>query len=104
MPYKIFVVEDDPVIQAQLLALLTGSGYQTAATTDFSAVIHQIKTFEPHLVLLDIGLPGASGFELCAQIRSFSQIPIVFVTSRNTDLDELNSILLGGRRLYYQTL
>lgn len=96
MPYKIFVVEDDPVIQAQLLALLTGSGYQTAAVTDFSAVNHEIKTFGPHLVLLDIGLPGASGFELCSQIRSFSQIPIVFVTSSNTDLDELNSILLGG--------
>ena len=96
MPYKIFVVEDDPVIQAQLLTLLTGSGYQAAAVTDFSAVIRQIETFGPHLLLLDIGLPGASGFELCAQIRSFSQIPIVFVTSSNTDLDELNSILLGG--------
>lgn len=96
MPYKIFVVEDDPVIREQLLTLLTGSGYQTTAVIDFSAVIHRIKTFGPHLVLLDIGLPGASGFELCAQIRSFSQIPIVFVTSSNTDLDELNSILLGG--------
>lgn len=96
MPYKIFVVEDDPVIQAQLLTLLTGSGYQAAAVTDFSAVVPQIEAFAPHLLLLDIGLPGASGFELCAQIRSFSQIPIVFVTSSNTDLDELNSILLGG--------
>ena len=96
MPYKIFVVEDDPVIQAQLLTLLTGSGYQAAAVTDFSAVVLQIEAFAPHLLLLDIGLPGASGFELCAQIRSFSQIPIVFVTSSNTDLDELNSILLGG--------
>lgn len=56
MPYKIFVVEDDPVIQAQLLALLTGSGYQTAAVTDFSAVVPQIEAFAPHLLLLDIGL------------------------------------------------
>ena len=48
------------------------------------------------MVLLDIKLPGNSGFEICSQIRSFSDIPIVFVTSSNTDMDELNSIMLGG--------
>ena len=55
-----------------------------------------MQSFAPHLVVLDIGLPGASGFELCSQIRAFSQAPIVFVTSSNTDQDELTSILLGG--------
>ena len=49
------------------------------------------------LLLLDINLPGGEdGFRLCTQIRGFSQIPIIFVTSRNTDMDELNSITLGG--------
>ena len=56
----------------------------------------QLKAFAPHLILLDIKLPGTSGFEICSQIRTFSQIPIIFVTSNNTDMDELNSILLGG--------
>lgn len=50
----------------------------------------------PHLVLLDIKLPGNSGFDICSQIRTFSEIPIIFVTSSNTDMDELNSIMLGG--------
>ena len=64
--------------------------------SDFSKVIEQVKTFAPHLVLLDIKLPGNNGFDICSQIRTFSEIPIIFVTSSNTDMDELNSIMLGG--------
>ncbi len=58
--------------------------------------MEKFQAFAPHLVLLDIKLPGNSGFEICSQIRSFSDIPIVFVTGSNTDMDELNSIMLGG--------
>lgn len=76
--------------------LLSGNGYEVDAVTDYSRIIEQLKAFAPHLVLLDIKLPGNSGFEICSQIRSFSDIPIVFVTSSNTDMDELNSIMLGG--------
>ncbi len=93
---KILIVEDDLTIQKQLKTLLSGSGYQVEAVADFSKVIEQLKAFGPHLVLLDIKLPGNSGFEICSQIRSFSDIPIVFVTSSSTDMDELNSIMLGG--------
>ena len=101
---RILVVEDDLTIQKQLKNLLSGNGYEVDTVTDFSKVIEQIKTFAPHLVLLDIKLPGNSGFEICSQIRSFSDIPIVFVTSSNTDMDELNSIMLGGGRIYYKAL
>ena len=93
---RILVVEDDLTIQKQLKNLLSGNGYEVDTVTDFSKVIEQIKAFAPHLVLLDIKLPGNSGFEICSQIRSFSDIPIVFVTSSNTDMDELNRIMLGG--------
>lgn len=96
MKQKILIIEDDYTIQEQLKTLLTGNGYKVDTVTDFSRVIEQFRIFAPHLVLLDIKLPGNSGFEICSQIRSFSDIPIVFVTSRNTDMDELNSIMLGG--------
>ena len=59
-------------------------------------MIDRIKADHPHLILLDIKLPGTSGFSLCSQIRTFSQVPIIFVTSCTTDMDELNSIMLGG--------
>lgn len=55
-----------------------------------------VKNTHPHLILLDIKLPQESGYSICSQIRSFSNVPIIFVTSCNTDMDELNSILLGG--------
>lgn len=96
MKQKIFIVEDDITIQNQLKNLLVGNGYDVEATTDFSNPIEQIKAFAPHLAILDIKLPGDNGFEICCQIRAFSDMPIVFVTSSNTDMDELNSIMLGG--------
>lgn len=96
MKQRILIVEDDLTIQTQLKNLLSGNGYEVGVVSDFSKVIEQVKTFAPHLVLLDIKLPGNSGFDICSQIRTFSEIPIIFVTSSNTDMDELNSIMLGG--------
>ena len=96
MKSKILIIEDDPIIQTELVTLLDGNGYEVSAATDFTSVIQMVKTFQPHLVLLDIKLPQTNGFTLCSQIRSFSNVPIIFVTSCTTDMDELNSIMLGG--------
>lgn len=96
MKQKILIVEDDFTIQTQLKTLLSGNGYEVYAVTDFSKIVEQVKELIPHLILLDIKLPGNNGFEVCSQIRTFSDVPIVFVTSSNTDMDELNSIMLGG--------
>lgn len=96
MKKKILIIEDDPVIQTELITLLDGNGYEASAVTDFSATIQTVKSIQPHLILLDIKLPQTNGFSLCSQIRGFSNVPIIFVTSCNTDMDELNSIMLGG--------
>lgn len=96
MKPKILIVEDEPLIRNELKSLLQSNGYETAVPEEFSDVIGQIKADQPHLILLDIKLPGSSGFSLCTQIRTFSEVPIIFVTSCNTDMDELNSIMLGG--------
>ena len=96
MKRKITIVEDDTLIRNELKTLLQSNGYEITVPEDFSEVIAQIKAEQPHLILLDIKLPGTSGFSLCTQIRTFSEVPIIFVTSCNTDMDELNSIMLGG--------
>ena len=96
MKFKILIVEDDPVIQTQLKNLLAGNGYEAETITDFQNVMEQVKSFAPHLLLLDIKLPGNDGFMICSQIRAVSDMPVIFVTSSNTDMDELNSIMLGG--------
>lgn len=94
--YKISVIEDDPLIRNELQILLTANGYEVAAPSCFSDIPAAIKADQPHLIVLDIKLPGISGFTLCTQIRSFSDVPIIFVTSCNSDMDELQSIMLGG--------
>ena len=96
MNRKILIIEDDSVIQKELKTLLKGHGYEVQAVEDFRQTIETVKQFSPHLILLEVKLPGEDGFSLCAKIRSFSAVPIVFVTSCSTDMDELNSIMLGG--------
>lgn len=96
MPYRILIIEDDITIQSELRTLLMGNHYDVSVVTDFSRTIDQITQQSPHLILLDIRLPQESGFSLCSKIRSFSDVPIIFVTSCSTDMDELNSIMLGG--------
>lgn len=96
MNTEILIIEDNPVIRKELQTVLEGNKYHTSVIEDFSDVTEQVRKINPHLILLDIKLPQENGFTICSGIRSFSQAPIIFVTSCNTDMDELNSIMLGG--------
>ena len=96
MKHRILIVEDDIVLREQLRNLLIGNGYEAEFINHFPVVMERVESLQPHLILLDIKLPGNDGFSVCSQIRTFSNAPIIFVTSCNTDMDELNSIMLGG--------
>lgn len=93
---KIIIVEDDTIIRKKLALLLEKEGYQTALIENFENVIQALKENEADLILLDINLPYLDGFEICKRIKKESHIPVIFVTSRNTDKDELLSIKSGG--------
>ena len=67
--YKIFLVEDDPVICRTVSSHLTLWGYQVRAVENFSQVTEEFTQFAPHLVLLDIGLPGFNGYHWCQEIQ-----------------------------------
>lgn len=96
MTYRILIIEDDPAIQKHLQNLLAANGYEASSVTDFHNPSACIQDFRPHLVLMDIRLPENNGCAICTQIRAVSDIPVIFVTASNTDMDELNSILCGG--------
>ena len=64
--------------------------------TDFKVITSQVLHINPHLILLDIHLPYEDGHTLCRAIRKQSQVPIIIVTSKNTEMDELMSINLGA--------
>ena len=93
---KILVVEDDHQIQQELVLLLQRNGFEAQALTSFESVPQQIVTAHPDLVLLDLNLPGIDGQQICREVRQLSSVPIIVVTSRNTDLDELMVLSLGA--------
>ena len=94
--YKIMIVEDDIEIREELKILLQNNGYEVKVVTNFENIEKQILEEQCHLILLDINLPNKSGYEICSKIRTKSKLPIIFVTSRNSSMDELNGIMLGG--------
>ena len=94
--YKIVIVEDDKEIREELTILLKNTGYEVKTIIEFTDVVNEILREKCHLVLLDINLPNKNGFEICSKIRAKSKLPIIFVTSRNNSMDELNGIMLGG--------
>ena len=93
---KILIVEDDKVLNKTLAYNLTADGYEVTSAYSFQNAVERLKKSEFDIALLDINLPQMDGFTVCSQLRSFSKVPIIFVTSRNTDMDELCSMQMGG--------
>ena len=93
---KIIIIEDDEIIREELKNFLSKYGYEIVAATSFDNVVKFILNENANLVLLDINLPIFDGYYICREVRKFSEIPIIIVTSRNSDIDELMSINLGA--------
>ena len=94
--FKILIIEDDKEIRDELKILLKNNGYDVETIENFENVDKKILSIEPHIVLLDVNLPKKNGYEICGQVRAKSKVPIIFVTSRNNSMDELNGIIMGG--------
>ena len=92
----IAIVEDDEHIREELSVLLTATGYEVFYLTNFTQAAEEILNRKPDLVLMDVNLPETNGLTICDQIRKKSSVPIIFVTSNNTSMDELNCIVRGG--------
>ncbi len=93
---KIMIIEDDPMTRDELVLLLKNESYRPIPVTDFTDILNQVQTHAPDLILLDLGLPGKNGLALCADIRKSASMPIIFVTSRDSAIDELKALSLGG--------
>lgn len=93
---KIVIVEDSPAIRRELSEFLGRYGYETDAPEQFDNIVAHILGSNAQLVLLDLGLPVYDGYFICREIRRSSQIPIIIVTSRDSEADELMSMNLGA--------
>ena len=93
---KIKIIEDDLSIANELKEILQRSGYLAEVTEDFSNILEQVRKEQPNLILLDINLPKINGELLLQQIRKENNIPIIMVTSKNTEVDEVLSMSYGA--------
>lgn len=93
---KILIVEDDEKLRDELEIFLNKNGYEAQSLKVFDNSINDILKINPDLVLLDINLPFTDGEFICKEIRKQSNMPIIIVTSRDSEIDELVSINYGA--------
>ncbi len=93
---KILIVEDDEKLRDELQIFLNNNGYKVESIKTFDSTIQDILKMNPDLILLDINLPGADGEFICKEIRKQSNMAIIMVTSRDSELDELISLNYGA--------
>lgn len=93
---KILLVEDESSIADALTFSLGKEGYTTKTAATARQAIREVEAFAPALVILDIGLPDASGFDVCKAIRKVSNLPLLFLTARSEEVDKVMGLELGA--------
>ncbi|MBX4266644.1 response regulator transcription factor [Clostridium estertheticum] len=94
--YKLLIIEDDKNMCGVLSNILNKWGFEVTVCEDFEKIIECFKECEPKVVLMDINLPICDGFYWCKNIRKISKIPIIFVSSRDSNMDIVMAINNGG--------
>ena len=93
---KILIVEDDEKLSVELEKFLSQNGYEVSRITNFDNVINDILNSKCNMILLDINLPGNNGEYICKEVRKVSEVPIVMITSVDSELDQLISLNYGA--------
>lgn len=93
---NILIVEDDEKLSKELEKFLSQNGYEASRITNFENVINDILNSKCNMVLLDINLPGNNGEYICKEVRKISDVPIVMITSVDSELDQLISLNYGA--------
>lgn len=93
---KIMIVEDDLTIRDMVGEALEKWGFETVKIEDFDQIIQVFLNHDPHLVIMDINLPSFDGFYWCNKIREISKVPMIFLSSRDTPMDIVMSMNMGG--------
>lgn len=98
--FKVMIVEDDPKMRGIILENTIKWGFNGFAIDEFDTVLTEFLMFEPHLVLMDINLPSFDGFYWCNRIREVSRVPIIFISSRDSNMDIIMAMNMGGMTLF----
>ena len=93
---RIMIIEDEPALRDELSVLLQNAGYEPIAVTDYDNVSEQMKVADADLILLDINLPNVNGETLLQDFRKEHDTPVIMLTSRTTEIDEVLSMSYGA--------
>ena len=93
---RIFIVEDDATHRNELVKLLSRYGYTGIVSDDFENIVLEVLSTAPDLIILDINLPYFDGFHICREIRKQSSVPIIILTSRSGEMDEIMGLEIGA--------
>ena len=96
MPRTILLVDDDALMRRSLAFHLEQAGYQVRTAASAEAAIESVRYAPPDLVVLDIGLPGKDGLEALREIKSLHNLPVIFLTGRRRELDEVVGLEMGA--------
>jgi two-component system, OmpR family, response regulator BaeR len=96
MATKILVVEDEPKLAALVADYLKAAGYESHIVGDGLQAVPWVRANSPDLILLDLMLPGRDGLEICRELRTFTEVPIVMVTARVEEIDRLVGLEAGA--------
>ena len=94
--HKVLVVEDDRKIASLLAETLRKYHYDVCTIKDFDNIIEEFKEYNPHIVLLDVNLPSYDGYYWCRQLRQYTTCPIIFVSARSGEMDQVFALENGG--------
>lgn len=92
----IFIIEDDKALSREISLTLSKWNYTVKEVKNFENITNEVLECNPKLILMDINLPCYDGFYWCSQIRNFLKVPIIFISSRDNDMDIIMSINMGG--------
>jgi len=109
MEYKIYIVEDDLSISNILKEYIVKYGFEAKTAENFENIIRDFEEYKPDLVLLDINLPKFDGFYWCRKIRQKSKVPIIFISARDSGMDQVMALESGAddyitKPFYYEVV
>ena len=94
--YKILIVEDDKVLCNNIKEGISKWGFEAVSIDNFESILEEFAKHNPHLVIMDINLPYFDGFYWCKKIRDISKVPIIFLSSRDSNMDIVMAVNMGG--------
>lgn len=93
---KLAIIEDNEKLREELSAFFRNNHFEVECIREFDQLITEAIRIHPDLILLDLNLPGTDGLYVCQELRKISEIPIIIITARNTEVDELISMTYGA--------